>query len=394
MENAEHDSLCLDVVDNDYSSGALISDIASEMGIVTSIYSSSKDFIKNYRPGKCIVCVELNMPEFDGMEVLRYMAYNQPPEGVILISGADKAILKSSAIAAEELGINTLGYLQKPFSGEDLRKLLAFGRENLHNIVYPEAPLLSPTREDLMSAIAKREISVVFQPQYDCKTGVMVGAEALARWDHPDYGIILPTEFRPMAESLDLIYELDTQVMETAIAEFSELPDAAHIKLSVNFSTQAAQNIDLPDLIIKAVQRHGLQPDNLCIELTETALLTNLAQSLDSLNRIRMKGVNLAIDNFGAGHWSLSLLSKVPFTQLKIDTTIVESIDVDFFSHSVVKAVISLAKDLGIQTVASGASRDALVKILTDMDCDLVQGYALGGPMPLAELKSLCADAA
>jgi diguanylate cyclase len=252
-------------------------------------------------------------------------------------------------------------------------------------------------RQDLTRAVANREIDVAYQPIVDVATGAIRGAEALARWHHPDHGHIPPLRFIPMAEQAGLIARLGLHILDKALAEFAgwAQPDnAPPLRLAVNLSAQQLTDPDFPAQAKALLDRHHVPASQLILEITEGALLTHVeaagvvAAALDNL------GVQLALDDFGVGFSSLAHLTRFPLRILKIDRAFVDPLDSQPDQRDFFAALLQLGRSLRLEIVAEGVERPAQLAELQALGCDLAQGYHLGRPTNGAAIRQSLEESA
>lgn len=244
----------------------------------------------------------------------------------------------------------------------------------------------------LHEAFRSRQFEVWYQPLMDLREGVVTGAEALVRWRHPERGLLAPAEFLQVAEETGLGVPLGDWVLEHAAAQMVQWHGrfGAHLDLAVNVSARQLDRADWPSGVAEILERTGLPADRLHLELTETALFEAGPGTLGAFRGLRAQGVHIGIDDFGTGYSSMSYLREFPVDFLKIDRTFVGELD----SHSreagaIVEAILALGRALGLRTVGEGVQTQAQAERLTEMGCDMAQGYLLGEPMPAAEFAAL-----
>lgn len=246
---------------------------------------------------------------------------------------------------------------------------------------------MSTTRtatDELAEAIAGGEIFPVFQPIVHLGTGAVVGWEALARWNHPQHGILDPSHFIPSAEERGLIGAIDRSMIDQSLAMLA----AADQRLHLGDSTVVAVNISGSSLgegrtahfVADALRRHGLPGERLTIEVTESALIADLQLAAGELRLLRAMGVQISLDDFATGHASFDYLRHLPADHLKLDRSYVEQLADMGFDVSVVRALIALAHDLGLQVIAEGVEDEVQWRILRELGCEMGQGYLFGRP--------------
>lgn len=253
--------------------------------------------------------------------------------------------------------------------------------------------------EELVGAVGRGEIVVRYQPIVDVTTQQATGVEALVRWEHPERGILSPAEFLSIAEDLGLDREIDRHVLETACSTVAQrVRDTGQdLQLTVNISPDHLVDVDVPDMVRDVLERTGLRPDLLWLEITEHAVLQRSASGpattvLHAFARLSDLGVRLAIDDFGTGFSSLASLVNYPIHMLKIDQSFVAGLTDDPRSAAMVEALVALTRRLGIVAVAEGVERPDQYAALVELGCPTAQGYLWGRPaveLPAVHLASL-----
>ncbi|MCG8613816.1 MAG: EAL domain-containing protein [Pseudomonadales bacterium] len=243
----------------------------------------------------------------------------------------------------------------------------------------------------LKRAIEVAELRVYYQPKVDAVSGQIIGAEALVRWPHPVYSFVPPDEFISIAEENELIHPLGTWVMEQAVMQTTKWQMTVNekMRIAVNLSPQQFRDSALVERIKNLLELTGINPATIELELTESMLMTSGASTIDALTRLKALGLKLAIDDFGTGYSSLAYLSRFPVDTLKIDRSFVMHLQNSAEDQSICRAVIQLAKSLGLETVAEGVELEAQLQWLAANGCDLIQGYYYSPPLPAQEFLEL-----
>jgi EAL domain-containing protein (putative c-di-GMP-specific phosphodiesterase class I) len=243
---------------------------------------------------------------------------------------------------------------------------------------------------DLRLAIQTRQqLRLEYQPRIDLQTKRCVGAEALLRWRHPVLGPLPPGEFIPLVESDPLIGPLTDWVLNTAMAYAAYLARSEpHVRISVNISPRNLTEGYFVGRLVEALSRHLLDPANLELEFTESALISDSKRTRQQLDQIRRMGVTVAIDDFGAGYSNLGYLRQVPADVIKIDRKLIGAIGADHAGDTIVRWIIGLAQELGLRVVAEGIDSGEKAAYLSRWNCHEGQGFALGVPMAQAKLES------
>ena len=311
------------------------------------------------------------MPGADGVELLRGLGDARVRARVLIASGVDAKVLDTARRLAAERGLAIAGTLSKPIRAQHLKERL----EQLREV---EKPLMAGA---LAHAIANNDLVLEYQPKIECRSGQVVGAEALVRWRHPTRGMIAPDQFIPLAEQSGAIHALTEWVINAAVAQAAAWRrDGLALEVAINISARNLESLELPDVIGSRCAAAGLPPEALMIELTESAAMGDPAQTMDILTRLCIKGFRLAIDDFGTGYSSLVQLRRLPFSELKIDKSFVMQMNRDPDSQVIVEAVIGLAQKLGLSVVAEGVETAAILASLTRLGADAAQGFFISPP--------------
>lgn len=229
---------------------------------------------------------------------------------------------------------------------------------------------------DLRHALHRNEFVLHYQPKIDLESNTVVGAEALIRWNHPEYGLIPPNEFIPLAEEIGLIIPITNWVINTAIAQSKVWLTAGHkIQMAINLSVRSFQDENLANDIQLALQHHCIPSTLLEIEITENILISDITKVSNILKKISSLGVSIAIDDFGTGYSSLAYLKKLPLNTLKIDRSFVTNMNNDENDTAIVRSTIDLAHNLGLDIIAEGIESIEVLNLLKNLGCDTGQGY-------------------
>jgi EAL domain-containing protein (putative c-di-GMP-specific phosphodiesterase class I)/CHASE2 domain-containing sensor protein len=247
---------------------------------------------------------------------------------------------------------------------------------------------------ELDSAIDRGEVWVAYQPKLDIASNRIIGAEALARWTHPEKGPIAASEFVAAAEQHDRIGKLTDFVLEKAIGAVAEINKRDEdFEIAVNLSARLLSDKGFTLRVAALLARHSLEPHHLTLELTETAELADSGESLEMITRLRELGVRISIDDYGTGLSTLDYLKKIPANEIKIDQSFVKGMVDNRSDRLMVQSTIGLAHSLGRKVVAEGVEQREVLNLLVEMQCDVAQGFAIGRPMSLESLfKRIAAD--
>ena len=338
-------------------------------------------------PLDLIIC-DLHMPGMDGVEFIRHLGSRQLVSSLILASGMEPALVGSVEAMARVQGLEVLGTLQKPLSYERLLETLTKYIPHAQAQAAQAAARETLTRDALQDAIKDRRIIAYFQPKIRVSDGAFAGAEVLARWDHPEYGVVEPAAFIPCAEESDLIEPLTWIMVERTMEQSVLWHQSGHRwPLSVNLSLNHLEQATVADRIAAMAENYGIPPEDIVLEVTESLAAINLAPVLGNLARLRMKGFGVAIDDYGTGYSSLAQLSRIPFTELKIDRSFVNGAASRTTLRAILGSSIELARQLKLDSVAEGVETQADLYLLKELGCDLAQGYLVAEPMPAVALE-------
>jgi diguanylate cyclase (GGDEF)-like protein len=241
--------------------------------------------------------------------------------------------------------------------------------------------------QDLQGAIARNELELYYQPQINLNSNRISGFEALLRWHHPNRGLISPAEFIPLAEETGMIVALGEWVVRTACFEARNWPHG--ISVAVNLSPVQFKKGDLVKTVQAALEAAGLRPARLELEITETVVMHNTAETLEALHQLRELGISVALDDFGTGYSSLNYLHSFPFSKIKIDQSFVRDLTTSKKSLSIVRAVVGLGESLGMMTLAEGVETKEQLDKLREKGCTEVQGYYFSRPRPASEVPAM-----
>jgi len=338
------------------------------------------EIVKSLEPPVDVIVTDLNMPGMDGMEFIRHLGELHLPVGLIVASEQDRSLVSSVITMARNYGVEVLDAIEKPVTGKKLMGALErFSRRPVaaERAVHPEFAL-----DEIVHGIARDEFEPYFQAKVELATGRVRGAEALARWHHPQQGIVLPVSFVRTLEEASQIDALTMSILSKAAAACKRWRAAGFdLTVSVNVSLVSLADTGLADRVLAVVSRHGVDPKHVTLEITETAAATHLGKVLENLSRLRMRGFGLAIDDYGTGYSSMQQLVRIPFTELKVDQTFVRNAPAQPSSRAMLEASLEMAGKLGIVAVAEGVESRSEMKLVTDLGCPLAQGYYIARPM-------------
>ncbi|QQP94718.1 EAL domain-containing response regulator [Lysobacter enzymogenes] len=337
-----------------------------------------------------LVLVDLDMPGMDGIEFIDRLAQQRLARAVLVVSALDPALLHTVQTMARACGLRVLDALAKPLTKAKLEEALTSLRQTKADEEPPTTPQVTPA--EARTALETGQIEPWFQLQVELSNGRAIGVEALARWRHDDGRVILPKHFVPLLEAQDLLDELTERMLAQACRHKRGWDrEGLRLKLSVNVSASTLDDVGAADRYQRIVREAGVAPSEVVLELTESSLMADAARGLAVLARLRLKGFGLSIDDFGTGWSSLSQLSQVPFTELKIDQEFVAGASQRPRKRAVVEASLDLARKLGLDAVAEGVETVEDWQMLAELGCAVAQGRLIGEAVPGAELRAALA---
>ena len=357
------------IIDDDIGFRNYVRRIGESSGfetMVTGDPAAFKERVRSWLPS--VIVLDLSMPGYDGVELLRDLVEARTTARILIASGADLKVLESARGLAVQRGLTIAGTLQKPVRANLLKETF----ERLREI---EKPLLASA---LAHAIRSDDLFLEYQPKLDCRSRHIFGVEALARWQHPTRGILPPDQFISLAEQSGLIHDLTEWVVKAAAKQAALWrSQGLPLEIAINISALNLENIVLPDLIAAACVENKLPTETVVLELVESAAMGDPAQTMDVLTRLRLKGFRLSIDDFGTGYSSLVQLQRLPFSEIKIDRCFVTQMMRKADCRVIVEVVIMLGQKLGLSVIAEGVETADCLSGLIEMGCDGVQGYLI-----------------
>jgi EAL domain-containing protein (putative c-di-GMP-specific phosphodiesterase class I) len=368
-----------------YMLEGILADLGATRVHVADEGRTALEMLRMPRAAIDIVISDLDMPGMDGMEFMRHLGEERLPVSIILASSLERTVLSSVEMMTREYGVTILGVIEKPITREGLASLIA-----VHKRHEPEASGGGPALcvpafsvDEILAAVRNDEFEPFFQPKVALADGAVKGVEALARWRHPEKGIVSPFAFIKVMEEFGIVDDLTWVMLEKSAAFCAEWRESTgmDVTVSVNLSTRSLSNVHLAERVTDIVRAAGCDPGHMVLEVTESATTTDLGMALENLSRLRMKGFGLSIDDYGTGFSSMQQLSRIAFTEIKIDQSFVSSAAGQGSARVILESTLEMAKRLRITSVAEGVETIDQWNMLLEIGYVLAQGYLIAKPM-------------
>ena len=335
-----------------------------------------------------LVLTDLLMPGMDGVQFIQGLAALPSPPALAIMSAASRRMLMGASLVASNLQVKVIGLISKPVNAAALRcltdQLLALRQ------VAPRESMPGIDRQAILRALDNGELQAWFQPKKALINGLIVSAEALVRWIHPEHGLLLPGIFLPALVAFDLEEQLLWRVLEQAmLAQAAWRQKGYDIPVSINLPTHLLNSHDLPDRILTFVLQHQGIPGRICFELMECSVPDDISNFYAGACRLRIKGFDLSQDDFGKGYSSYMNLVSAPFTELKIDRTLVRGYNDNEELTQALTSIVTLGLQLGLTVVAEGVETAQELALLRKIGCTQVQGFLISHAVSSDQFQQL-----
>jgi EAL domain-containing protein (putative c-di-GMP-specific phosphodiesterase class I) len=368
------------IIDDEEDICDLIAEIGERRGLeprTTSSAENVQQILADFIPD--IIMMDLMMPGIDGVELLRLLSEKAKNARLCLISGSDARVLNSARRLGSAHGLNVVAALEKPLSIETLNNFFD----------QMTSSYKSQSAADRAEAIASGQFLLYYQPVIELATRQVKGVEALARWQHPEHGILLPDKFLEQVTNDGLMQALTDFVIKTSIRQAAAWYQAGEkLTLAMNITASTLLDLSLPDKIADMAKQHNVPSELLILEVTETEAMRDVTRTMDVLLRLRLRNIGVSIDDFGTGHSSLRELQRMPFSEMKIDKSFVIDMARNKDCAVIVNSIIDLGHNLGLKVIAEGIEDQRVWEMLSEKGCDYAQGFYMGRPMAAAEFNS------
>ena len=335
-----------------------------------------------------LVLTDLLMPGMDGVQFIQGLAGLSARPALAIMSAASRRMLMGASLVASNLQVKVIGLISKPVNAAALRCLI----DQLQALRQVEVIEARPgiDRQSLLTALNNGQLQAWFQPKKALSNGRIVAAEALVRWIHPEYGTLLPAAFLPALIAFGLEEHLLWRVLEQAIVAQSLWRQYNYdVPVSINLPTHLLNSHDLPDRILSFVLQHQGLPARLCFELMECSVPDDISNFYAGACRLRIKGFGLSQDDFGKGYSSYMNLVSAPFTELKIDRSLIQGCNNNEEMAQALTSIVSLGRQLGLIVVAEGVETAQELALLRKIDCTQVQGFLISHAVSSDQFQQL-----
>lgn len=341
-----------------------------------------------------LVLTDLLMPGMDGVQLIQRLSGMTPKPALAIMSSASRRMIVSASLVAQSMGLKVVGKISKPVMPVALRTVFS----KLNALRYKDKAVTrnipSLELEDFQQAMRSGDLQAWFQPKKSLEDGRIVAAEALARWAHPQLGLLMPADFLPKLVALQLEKELLMLCLQqTIIAQDNWARQGYDIPVSINLPTNLLDDDDLADTLYDFVLARGGTPCKLCFELMECSTTQEISKYYAGACRLRMKGFGLAQDDFGQGFSSYFNLVSTPFTELKIDRALVHGCVENESLAYALGSIVALGQQLGLEVVAEGVESQEELMLLRKLKCDRVQGFLISRAISPGDFGNLLHEA-
>lgn len=330
-----------------------------------------------------LIFIDLNMPNTDGIQLLKQIADLKYHGYIAIMSGVATKIISSVELLAKEYKLNYIGTLIKPIHEGDFEKIIT----KLGQSRSKKQTVESLKTYEIIRALKNDDFKVLYQPQVSLINRSFVGVEALCRLNHPRLGMVSPNRFIDKAEESELILHITIAVLKQSFADWQQWNKLGlNISLSVNVSPTNLQQPEFADSIFSLLEQYHMPAEMLCLEVTENILADDRQQELSNISRLNMRGIKIALDDFGKEHATIERLQNLPIDYVKLDKSYFISQNEHNHQLNLLSTTLALSEKLHIATCAEGIEDSTSMALATEMKCDIAQGYFISKPLPASEV--------
>ncbi|GAK85252.1 diguanylate cyclase [Vibrio ponticus] len=375
------------IIEDDYPQALYLKMLLQDLGYKDIAIASNLESIHNATASTQydLIFTDIRMPEADGITLLSKKLTPHTTKGVVIVSIVEDSIKELTKGMCHQLGYEYTSILSKPFDVEKLSLELELFLSHVAETKQTEDEF-KPKAEDVLSAFQNHSVVPLYQPQFSFSRAELVGVEALARLNHPEHGMLVPSQFLPVLSEHNLLLELYYLILERSTLDLSAILSPP--QLSLNIDTDFLDT-EFCEKTVEICQRNGFPLENLTLEITEHKAFLPTPTILENLARLNLYGVRFSIDDFGTGYASLDQLIDLPISELKIDRRFVSNVVTNYKHQQLTLAALRLAQALGLSCVAEGIEDQATWEYLKELGVDICQGFYTGAPMSFLELASL-----
>lgn len=364
---------------------------AAEALIANNVADALVLLEKNFTSIDVVFC-DLNLPDVDGVAFLRMLAERGFQGYIVIVSSVSHRVLKSVEHLVRNHHLKFLGTIIKPISPQSVVQLL----QTIGSHGAAKTPSMAKeklTVPELIDALEAGYFECYYQPQVCAITRRVLGFEALARLKHPKRDLIFPDDFIALMEQHNLILRLTQDQIVSVFKQWKIWHQQGHsYRIAINISALLLNDLALPGFILEQINKYGIKPQLLTLEITESCLNEDRIKALEVLSRLSMYGINLSIDDFGTGYSSIDRLQSLPFNEVKIDRLFVQNAVASESERPVLDSMIGMAKRLGLRVVLEGVETLAHWQMVCHSGCDSFQGYYIAKPMSVDKLEEWLCD--
>ncbi|OCH17339.1 hypothetical protein A6E05_13690 [Aliivibrio sp. 1S165] len=329
-----------------------------------------------------LIFCDIRMPNMDGVELLIRINNTDFNGGIVIVSALDTSLISIVSDLCHSLQFLLIDALEKPIKNEKIKEIIQTVNEiNLEKHDINKAKDIKFSIEDIIEAIDNGEMINYYQPQVDFKTEKIISVETLVRWQHPTYGLLTPYYFLDTCKKQGILDKLFNIVFDNVISDY--LSGELKYKVSINITYDSLCKKGFSDEFINKCKENNLDTSLFMLELTEGDAYNSSINFLENISRLRIHKVGVSIDDFGTGHSSLDKLSRLPFTEMKLDRSFITNCLRDRFKQIIIEFSVELAKELNISIVAEGVENKETWEYLKSMDFDICQGFYSGRPISI-----------